>query len=400
MSAPDGRAVPAGASANARSGGLALALGGGGARAAYQVGVLAAVAERFPDLPLPVLTGVSAGAINIAYLANHTGSLQERTRGLSRVWLSLEPWHVFRTDAYSLLSRAGGVLLRMLLGGGGHEPGGGFVDTGPLRRTLVHALGARGVELPQIARNVAAGPLRAVAITATCFSTGQTITFFVGSDIPEWERPQRRSLRVELTVEHVMASAALPLVFPPVRIGDVWYGDGGIRLVAPFAAAVHLGAERIFAVSTRYRRSQDEANRPVFEGPPSAAQVAGLLYNAIFLDMLDQDALTMERLNEMIERVPPGQRQGLRPVRLLLIRPSQDLGAIANRFEPHLPGTFRRLTRRLGTRRARTQDLLSALMFQPEYVQALHDLGRHDAEARMDEIVPFLAEGNASPAGS
>lgn len=370
---------------------LAVALGGGGARAAYQVGVLGALAERFPALDLPVLTGVSAGAINTAYLANHTGSFRQRMDGLSRLWLTLEPSHVFRTDAYSLLSRSVGVLLRMTLGGVGHEPGRGLVDSSPLRRTLARALDAEGVALPEVARNVRSGHLRAVALTSTCYSTGQTVTFFAGSDIPEWERPQRRSVQAELTVDHVMASAALPLVFPPVRIGDLYYGDGGIRLVAPFAAAVHLGAERIFAVSTRYRRSREEAGRPVFDGPPSAAQVAGLLYNAIFLDMLDQDALTMERLNRLVLKVPLPEREGLRPVKLLLIRPSKDLGALANRFEPHLPGTFRWLTRRLGTRRARTQDLLSALMFQPHYVEALHELGRRDAEARMDEIAEFLS---------
>jgi NTE family protein len=372
--------------------GLALALGGGGARAAYQVGVLREIAERFPALGIPVLTGVSAGGINIAYLANHTGTFLENANGLSDLWLSLEPWHVFRTDAYSLLSRAGGIAFRMVLGRAGHEPGGGAVDSSPLRQTLARALGADGLALSGITTNVDSGRLKAVALTATCYSTGQTVTFFRGHDIPAWERPQRRSENVELTVDHAMASAALPLIFPPVRIGDLYYGDGGMRLVAPFAAAVHLGADRILAVSTRYRRGQEEANRPLFTGPPSAAQVIGLLYNAIFLDMLDQDALTMERLSRLVGKVPPAGREGLRPVGLLLIRPSRDLGALANRFEPRLPATLRFLTRRLGTQRSRTQDLLSALMFQSQYVQALHDLGRRDAEARMDEIAAFLAD--------
>jgi NTE family protein len=231
--------------------------------------------------------------------------------------------------------------------------------------------------------------LKAVALTTTCYSTGQTVTFVSGRDIESWRRPQRKAVPAELTVDHVMASAALPLFFPAVQIGDAYYGDGGIRIVAPLSPAIHLGARKILAISTRYQRTVEEADRPSFEGPPSPAQVLGILHNAIFLDMLDQDALTMARVNRLIAESPPEKRPGLREVELLVLRPSRDLGALANDFEPDLPPAFRYLTRRLGTRRARSQDMLSTVMFQPDYVRVLFELGLRDAERELGRIREF-----------
>lgn len=373
-----------------------MALGGGGARAAYHAGVLSAVAHELPDLEVPIFTGISAGAINTAYLANHTGDFRKRAAGLAELWLGLETADVFDARAYPILRRAAAIVSRLVLGSARNAPIQSLIDATPLRRTLRRVLEAHDSVLPGVQENLQSGSLRAVALTTTCYSTGQSVTFFSGRDIAAWERPQRRSVATELGVEHVMASSALPFVFPPVRIGDLHYGDGAIRLVAPFASAVHLGADRVFAVSTRYQRGWEEANQPTFEGPPSASQLIGVLYNAIFLDLLDQDALTMERVNRLIDALPEGKREGLRTVRLLVIRPSQDLGAMANRYEPDLPRPFRFLTRRLGTQRSRSQDFLSTLMFQPEYLRALYELGVRDAESRRQEIHAFLAPRNAS----
>jgi NTE family protein len=194
-----------------------------------------------------------------------------------------------------------------------------------------------------------------------------------------------------LRVEHVLASSALPFFFPAVEVNGRWHGDGGIRLTAPLSPAVHLGARRIIAVSTRYARSREEADRPTISGYPPPAQVAGVLYNAIFLDQLDGDALQMRQINQLIARLPEAERDGLRHIDLLLLRPSVDLGPLANEYEPELPRAFRFLTRGLGTRETRSNDMLSLVMFQGDYVRRLIALGEADAAARMPVIGRFLA---------
>ena len=238
--------------------------------------------------------------------------------------------------------------------------------------------------------NLAKGRLQAVALSTSSYTTGQSMTWIQGCDIREWERPQRRSRNTVLTVDHVMASSALPLVFPAVKIGDAWYGDGGIRLAAPLSPALHLGAERILAISTRYDREQREADRPEVLGYPPPAQVMGSIMNAVFLDLIDQDALRLERLNRLLERLPEGEREGLRSIKLLILRPSVDLGRLANQFEPQLPKTFRFLMRGLGTKQTESPDFLSLLLFQPDYLGRLIEIGEADAEARSEEIDAFI----------
>jgi len=370
---------------------LAITLGGGGARAAYQAGVLRSLARRFPDLTPPILTGVSAGAINVAHLANHTSPFSDKVDDLVRLWSSLDTTKVFATHPLTLVRRAVLDGLRLSLGSWPRNPPlQGLLDTTPLRRFLHGALGAEDGALRGVAENLAAERLKAVALTATSYTTGQTLTFFAGRGIEAWERPLRRSVEAELTVEHVMASAALPIFFPAIKVGDAWHGDGGIRLTAPLAPALHLGAGRILTVSTHYRSTHAEADRPAFEGPPSLAQVMGILYNAIFLDHLDHDALQLARINRILGALPPEGRMGLREVKLLVLRPSRDLDEMANEFEPRLPWMFRYLTRRLGTRRASTQHLLSTVLFQSDYLGALIELGERDADARAAEIDEFV----------
>jgi len=369
---------------------LALALGGGGARAAYQVGVLRSLAKHNPNLDIPILTGVSAGGINTAFLANHRGTFAEKAERLAETWMDLEAERVFESRGASLLIRAARLGWRLALGSPSNPNTRGMVDTSPLRETLKHALGAENGQLDGVEANLAEGKLRAVALVTTRYSTGQTVTFYSGRDIVGWERPQRRSVHAPLSVDHVMASAALPLFFPSVQIGDSWYGDGGIRLVAPLGPALHLGSGKILVISTLYGRDGEEADRPSFEGPPSPAQVLGVLFNAIFLDQLDQDALQMSRINELLEELPEEKRNNMRPVDLFVVRPSVDVGAIANEFEPRLGGAFGYLTRRLGTKKARTQDFLSTVMFQKDYVNALIELGEKDGDARAEELSRFV----------
>ena len=365
---------------------LAIVLTGGGARGAYQAGVLRGIARHLPELRFPIITGASAGAINAVYLAQHPGTSREAAEGLCQVWENIEFSDVFRVDALCLARSAAAWLARLGLGLG--QLGSnvqGLLDTGPLRQLLRRELGTEG-EIEGIARNLAAGRLDAAALMTVNYSTGQTVSWVQGRDIETWERPARRSRPTALTVEHVMASAALPLMFPAVQLDGSWYGDGSIRMAAPLSPALHLGADRIFAISTQYPRSQAEADKPSFASYPPPAQIAGNLLNAIFLDVLDQDVQRLQRLNKLLRKLPEAQREGLRPVDIVVMRPSQDLGRLSAQFEPRLPKSFRFMTRNLGTRETESPDSLSLLMFQEDYVHHLIEVGERDVVSRLDEI--------------
>ena len=334
---------------------LALVLTGGGARAAYQVGVLRYVASRHPTLSPGILTGVSAGGMIAAMLAGRPAGFADAVDELTSVWKSLRMEDVFRVDSRELTMRTARWALRLVSGGSPGAPAArSLVDTTPLYDFTARVLRADpDGSIPGIAASLDAGRLCAVTLTASSYSTGQSVTWVQGTEgcgVRTWERPQRKGIDSVLRVDHVMASAALPLFFPAVYVEGAWYGDGGIRLTAPLSPAVHLGAHRIMAVSTRYARSREEADRPVVAGYPPPAQVMGVLMNAIFLDLLDADALRLGQINELLDRLPAGTRDGLRHIDMLVLRPSQDLGRLANDYEVDLPRTFRFLVRGLGSR--------------------------------------------------
>lgn len=375
--------------------GLALVLSGGGARAAYQVGVLRVLARECPGAVPDILTGVSAGGINAGFLATRQASFDEKVEQLAQMWASLRIDNVFRVDLRDLASRTlrwGG---RLMSGGQSPlPPAKSFVDTAPLREMLEREFQADGGVLCGIPKSLNAGWLHSFALTASSYTTGQSITWVQTREdelIPTWERPNRRSEICEVRVDHIMASAALPFFFPAIEVDGAWYGDGGIRLTAPLSPAIHLGAKKILAVSTRYASSSREADRPQIAGYPPPAQVAGVLFNAIFLDQLDGDALQLRQLNELIANQPEEKRNGLRHIDLFVVRPSQDLGRLANEYEADLPKAFRFLTRGLGTRETRSNDMLSLVMFQPDYVKRLIDMGESDATARLPELKAFLS---------
>lgn len=371
-------------------------LSGGGARAAYQVGVLRLLAREFPNVIPAILTGVSAGGINAAYLAARQEPYANKVEALAKIWQEIRIDDVFRVDLRDLTSRTvrwGG---RLLSGGKSPlPPAKSLVDTAPLRVLLEKMLEADGNVIRGIDQSLQRGWLRSIALTASSYTTGQSITWVQTAPShaiqTTWERPQRKSTACALRVDHVMASSALPFFFPAIEVEGAWFGDGGIRLTAPLSPAVHLGARRILAVSTRYSRTRVEADRPAIAGYPPPAQVAGVLFNAIFLDLLDGDALHMQQVNELIARLPAQQRDGLRHIDLMVIRPSEDLGRLANAYEPELPRAFRFLTRGLGTRETRSNDMLSLVMFQSDYVTRLIEMGEADAASRLPEIRTFLS---------
>jgi len=371
---------------------LALVLSGGGARGAYQAGVLRGIGKLLPDLRVPILVGVSAGGINTVFLAAHPGPLGEAAAALEQVWRGLETANVFRVDTPSMVRHFTRWVTHLSTGGSAMGPAvRGLVDASPLHKLIEDTVATVDGEIVGIGHNLERGLLDAVALTTLNYSTGQTVTWVQGADIVPWARPRHRSFNCRLTVDHAMASAALPLFFSAVRLGDSWHGDGGVRLDAPLAGALRLGASRILAISPRYEQTEAEADRPKISGYPPPAQILSHLMNAIFLDVLDRDARQLELFNRMLRQLPAERRDGLRPVDILVLRPSQDLGLLAAKYEPRLPAAFRYLTRSLGTRETTTPDILSMLMFQRDYLERLLEIGERDAEARADEIRRLVA---------
>ncbi len=379
---------------------MALVMGGGGARAAYQVGFLRAVARHHPHLQIPVITGVSAGAINAAHLASHPGTFAEAVDDLVALWESLTMDQVFEIDARHLTTNALRWGLQLASGGVFGKPKiRALVDTAPLRRFLGRALRAEDGAIPGISENVRSGRLKALAITTSSYTSGRSVTWVEGAQAWEWSRPQRRAQSASIGVQHVMASSAIPLFFPAIAIGEEWYGDGGIRFSAPLSPALHLGAERILAISTRFDRLAGDAEVPNHVGYPPPAQVIGSMMNSIFLDLLDQDAWRVETMNRLLRRIPRPDRGELRVVRLMTLRPSIDLGRMAQKFERGLPPVFRFLMGGLGTRETESPDILSFLLFEPGYLRLLMECGERDGEDRMNEVDALIQFDPAAEAG-
>lgn len=366
---------------------LALVLSGGGARGAYQVGVIAGLAERLPGLAFPILSGVSAGAINTAYLAAHSGPLTDAATGLRSEWHRLTSDQVYRLRPFRLVRST----IRWIWHGiTGRRRGPavvrGLVETAPLRHFLTECLDLSGIDT-----NLATGKLRAVALSAVSYASGRSVTFVHGGPgTPIWERAQRIAVPARLTHDHVMASAAVPILFPAVRMGDEFFGDGSVGATAPLAPAIHLGARGIVAISTPASGGPPPA-RPSLDYPVSA-EVMGLLFRAIFVDALEADAERLDRLNRLLGAIPPDAPapEGLRPIELLMIRPSRSLSGLAAGREALLPPAMRRITEALGGSRQAASEFLTYLLFHPEYTSELAELGYDDVAAQWPAIERFF----------
>ncbi|QMU62078.1 MAG: patatin [Gammaproteobacteria bacterium] len=373
---------------------LGLAMTGGGARAAYQVGVLRYICKKHSEFRPPIITGVSAGAVNAAHLAAYQGTFSEAVEQLAELWQELTTDKVFHTDSGFFFSNFFRWGLSFVLGGSRMGPRKrSLLDSDPLRQFLEKKLASKATDRIQgIQENIDKGHLQVLGISSTNYGTGKAITWVQGHVEEHWQRPRRRSESAEITVEHVMASTALPLVFPAIKLDDGWHGDGGIRSIAPLSPTMHLGAKKILAISTRYRGGEVTPDETMIDEFAPVAQIIGILLDSIFLDLLDYDAANMSRINMLYDEVNEKTREALNKVNLLILRPSEDLGKLASQYEIKLPQPFRYFTRGFGTRDTKSPDSLSLLMFQPDYLNRLIELGETDAEENAEQIEEFLTQ--------
>ena len=366
-----------------------LVLTGGGARAAYQVGVVKAVRDVLGNParnPFPILCGTSAGAINIATLAAYADDFTQATSKLLEVWEQMRCAKIYRTDSWSI-AKSGARWLSSLMLISRHNPVS-LLDNTPLRRMLESSL-----PFERIQEHIDAGSLYAVCVTASGYTSGQSVSFFQGgSGVEGWERNQRIGSAVTLKLEYLLASAALPFIFPAVKVHREYFGDGSMRQIAPVSPALHLGADRVLIVGTgRQVLDQTRTRSSIY---PSLAQIAGHALNSIFLDSLMVDIERLERINRTLSAIPPERLAGssveLRPIKVLFVAPSQPIERIAARFLHELPRTVRFLLRPTGALSRSGSNLASYLLFEESFCRALIDLGYQDTMAREDEVRAFF----------
>lgn len=374
----------------------ALILTGGGARAAYQVGVVKAVRQLLPDPsvnPFPILCGTSAGALNAASLAASAEDFGAGIDALERVWAEFHAGDVYRADAVSVGMSGARWLSTFALGWLTHSSPCSLLDNTPLRRLI-----ERNIDFDRIEGAIARHALHSVSITCSGYDSGQSVSFFQGrADLEPWRRSQRFGAHVKLGVDHLMASSAIPFIFPAVKLHREWFGDGSMRQLAPISPAIHLGADRILVIGAGRRTA--EAQRAQGERYPSLAQVAGHALSSIFLDALAVDLERMIRINKTLEKIPENLRREsgipLRPIEVLHISPSQRLDHLAAKHAHALPRPVRALLRGIGAMNRNGGALTSYLLFEQAYTRSLIDLGYADTMARSAEVQAFLGVGTA-----
>lgn len=364
-----------------------LVLQGGGARGAYQIGVLKAVAEITDarGTPFPIVSGASVGAINAAPLAASSGDFRRGVRHLEELWRNLHCDDIYHTHASAIAASSARWLWSLVFGGLGIGDPCALLDNAPLRDLL-----DRETNWRHLHGAIRHGRLDALCITASSYVAGQAVTWFMGHEgIEEWQRAKRIGVRAEIGTEHLMASAALPFVFPAINLGGQYYGDGSLRLTAPLSPPIRMGADRLFIISAR-----DDAVGPQpgkATGYPSVGEMAGHALDIMFNDNLDADHERLCRINETLSLMPEAMRKEtpLRLIDTLMVSPSRDLRDVAREHADEMPRSIRLLLHSLGSW-GKDDRLVSYLLFEPGYIGALIDLGHGDARGREDEIASFL----------
>ena len=383
---------------------VGLILTGGGARAAYQVGVLRALSELLPKgahTPFPIICGTSAGSINATLLAVDAANFRHAVRRLVTVWKNFHVHHVYRADIFGALLNSMRWLLAALSGGRLRKASGGNQLVSLLDNAPLAALLRKHVNLTTIQSNIDAGHLTALSITCSGYSSGQSVSFYQGKpDLQNWQRARRIGVAMPIAMEHLLASSALPFIFPPMRINREFFGDGSMRQIAPVSPALHLGADRVLVIGVG-RQLQPNAERIKSDAFPTLAQIAGHALNSIFLDSLEVDLERLQRINRTIELIPEHVRKQanypLHAVEFRVISPSEDLEKIAAEFASELPRTIRLLLSTVGGTRKSGSNLLSYLLFEKSYCRALIKLGYKDTMARKDDLLAFLGWNEPTP---
>ena len=370
----------------------ALVLLGGGARCAYQVGVVRGIAELLGEpvaSPFPILVGTSAGAVIAARLACGADNFALATKQVEGFWASFESGRVYRTDSFATSKSVAQMLLALLSGGRLAQAPSAILDTLPLRGVLEEHM-----NFDRMRMAMSAGQLEAFAVTATDLFSGDSVTFFEAQrEAIEWQRAWRRGQSARLSITHLMASTAMPLLFPGESIEGSIFGDGAVRQLAPLSPAVHLGADRIVAIAVSNRRPHVKPSPPVLRRSASPAQIFGLALDTLFLDTLDADLEGLERLNQIIAS-PTAQTSVYRGIETLVLRPSADLTELAAAHIELLPRSTRTLLRLLGAGRGEGGRLASYLLFESAFTRTLIELGRKDAHDNRSAILAVLRTGS------
>jgi NTE family protein len=372
---------------------VGLVLTGGGSRSAYQVGVLLALTELMPRArnPFQIIVGTSAGAVAASVLASEAHQWRRAVAGLERVWSHFRSEQVFHVDPIHMTRAGMHWILALASGGLILTPPKSMLDNSPLRQLLgVH------VDFGGIRRSIARGHLRAVALCATSYVTGHSVAFFDGvEDCNEWSRVQRVGRRTELTLDHLVASAAIPLLFPPMKLGNEYFGDGAMRQLNPLSPAVHLGADRLLIIGVRARV---DAGVPATRLPalmPSPGEIFGYMLDTLFTDQIYGDLEQLEKINELV-KFAPQVAHGSRYVETLMMAPSVDPREIAGRHGAELPRGLRALLRVMGGRDASGFQLSSYLTFEAGYTRELIELGYRDAMEARGALMAFMS-GEKTP---
>jgi NTE family protein len=369
----------------------ALVLTGGGARAAYQVGVLLAVAKLSNNRrqnPFPILCGTSAGAINATSIACLADNFGKAVSVLASFWRNMHAGDIYRADPLGIGISGAHWLTTMTMGWLIRNPPRSLLDNAPLRELLTRHLDFRGIE-----RSIAKGALHALSVSASGYESGDNINFFQGHPSAQpWRRVQRIGIRSDIGVDHLLASSAIPFIFPATKIHREYFGDGSMRQLAPISPAIHLGAERVLIVGAGRKNEHQERRR--VDGHPSLAQIAGHALSSIFLDSLAVDIERMQRINRTLSAIPPNIRDNsdipLRPIHTLIISPSERLERIAAEHAKSLPWAMKMMLGGIGGMNRRNGTLTSYLLFEKPYTRALIDLGYADTMARSQEVGDFL----------
>ncbi len=377
---------------------IALVLTGGGARAAYQAGVLAAITRILPPgapSPFRIVCGTSAGAINAALLAAHSDDFSRGVRRIMSTWGSLRSSSVHYT-APAVVARAAARWIWAIVAGGSHERPVSLLDNTPLR-DLVNRL----VDFSAVRAAIRNGQLEALCVTASSYDTGRSVSFFEGSDeLQPWSRARRSGVRAELGPEHLIGSAAIPFIYPPERIGDEHYGDGAMQQLAPMSPALQLGADRVFVVGVGQALGP-LSNASAVPSHPSLGKIGGHLLDAVFTDTLEMDLERLRRVNATVQTIPRWlrTRSGIdwRPVEALVVTPSRSFADATAKHAHLLPPAIRVLLRALGAMRDGSTNVLSYLLTDGRYCRSLMRRGYRDAMARRSEISTFLGQNARKP---